>query len=420
MGKETQKYRLKPVVDSDDRWGVMYAITEAYLRRFHELPSPTTEFEGVHLGKWLSEQRWRADLGILVASHVQRLSALDALYAQLNPSSISILLDLAAKDDALKTSRRGKNKGTPLSTRKALLMKDVLVRTTDKDRTPMDIFGARINAVTEFYNETGKLPGKNNRDLKVAGKALDYWLYDLRTWLKDGVLSDEAVGVLSEEPWWGLVEERAGLTPTVKPAPVVTEPEPAPLITDPKPGDIIVGANGASAGIAIGDGKMLTDIGEIVPINGGAVATPAPALAQTPEPASVEEPVAEPAPSPSEELVESGVPARRKDGRFRPHTRSKLAEEYHKENSGDEVAVEVPEHIRGVDVYVVEVSRVVKLDDLDAEVSRHRSNGGEVFVTDSGEDAAEVSAAYLVTDLKSALVNARAFGYGVNFEKAGI
>jgi hypothetical protein len=217
-----------------------------------------------------------------------------------------------------------------------------------------------------------------------------------------------------------LVEERAGLTPTVKPAPVVTEPEPAPLITDPKPGDIIVGANGASAGIAIGDGKMLTDIGEIVPINGGAVATPAPALAQTPEPASVEEPVAEPAPSPSEELVESGVPARRKDGRFRPHTRSKLAEEYHKENSGDEVAVEVPEHIRGVDVYVVEVSRVVKLDDLDAEVSRHRSNGGEVFVTDSGEDAAEVSAAYLVTDLKSALVNARAFGYGVNFEKAGI
>lgn len=412
MGKETQKYRLKPVVDSDDRWGVMYAITEAYLRRFHELPSPTTEFEGVHLGKWLSEQRWRADLGILVASHVQRLSALDALYAQLNPSSISILLDLAAKDDALKTSRRGKNKGTPLSTRKALLMKDVLVRTTDKDRTPMDIFGARINAVTEFYNETGKLPGKNNRDLKVAGKALDYWLYDLRTWLKDGVLSDEAVGVLSEEPWWGLVEERAGLTPTVKPAPVVTEPEPAPLITDPKPGDIIVGANGASAGIAIGDGKMLTDIGEIVPINGGA--TPAP------EPASVEEPVAEPALSPSGELVESGVPARRKDGRFRSHTRSKLAEEYHKENSDNEAAVVAPEHISSVDVYVVEVSRVVKLDDLDAEVSRHRSNGGEVFVTDSGEDAAEVSAAYLVTDLKSALVNARAFGYGVNFEKAGI
>ena len=35
---------------------------------------------------------------------------------------------------------------------------------------------------------------------------------------------------------WGLVEERAGLTPTVKFAPVVTEPEPAPLTTDPEAG----------------------------------------------------------------------------------------------------------------------------------------------------------------------------------------
>lgn len=431
----------------------MYSLTVAYLERYHEFPSPTKVIDGVHLGKWLGEQRWRGELGMLTSTQTQRINSLDALYAKLNPSSISILLDLARKDEAQVKTKRER----PARRRKALQMSDILFRSTDKERTPTEVITERVNVTTAFYNANGKLPGKANRDVKAGGQVIDYWLYDVRSALKNGTLTEDAISILAAEPWWTLIQARAfgkkveaPAAPAVSKDKPVTEtpaaPEPAAEPEPVRPGDIIADSSGGTTGIYIGDGKMLNDIGDVV-----AVADPTPASADetadgdVPQDPSIvvdfnggssgltvadgskvdslDEAVSA---SQTDTAGDAAVtktpsaPERRADGRFRSHSRSKLAEVYRAEHHTEEVTP--PQHITGITVYKVTVAHTVGVDELENAVSRHTSNNGVVVEVSSAAAGTQVlvEAAYFVTDPAKAVRDAQAFGYTAWFKKAGV
>ena len=442
-----------PPRSKGDRWEAMNLLVEAYLRRYHVFPKSDTVVDNVPLGKWLDEQRWRASLGVLGAEQTQRLGALDAIYAQLNPSALSVLLSAAAKEDAIRTAQRER----PARRKAVKKMTTFTFRTTDSTKTSVASVTAKAKAVTDFYNAEGKLPGKNNRDLKAEGQVLDYWLYDVRSALKAGTLSQDAIALLSAEPWWKLIEARAfggkkAATPTPPAAPskdtkdTKDTDDKGDAPRDPasvSAGDLIVSGNGGVSGIAIGEGKMITDVGDIVDLPQESAEVYAPAATQEDVPAESAEEQA-----PSEDATDEGadaqesavqdeegegdaaaptpaVPARRADGRFRPHTRSKLADKYRQEYHG-EVVPATPAHIQGVDVYRVSVNSVVPLAEIKSTLVRHHSNGGTVVELQGrgsaaeGKETALVTAAYLVTDLESALRAARAYGYTVSFSKVGI
>lgn len=77
--------RSKTLLD-EERWELFYKIVEAYTREAKKLPVPTTVFQGVSIGKWLAHQHERAELGMLTSTHATKISALDILVSQLNPS----------------------------------------------------------------------------------------------------------------------------------------------------------------------------------------------------------------------------------------------------------------------------------------------------------------------------------------------
>lgn len=426
----------------------MYSITVAYLERYREFPGPTKVIDGVHLGKWLGEQRWRAELGMLSATQTQRINSLDALYAKLNPSSISILLDLASKDEAQVRTKRER----PARRRKALQMSDILFRSTDKERTPTEVITERVNAATAFYNANGKLPGKANRDVKAGGQVIDYWLYDVRSALKNGTLTEDAISILAAEPWWTLIQARAfGKKVEAPAAPVAPKETPAaetPAAPEPaRPGDIITNSSGGTAGIYIGDGKMINDIGSVVAVsdstdisadktvsdeaeqepsivadfNGGSSGF---TLADGSKVDSLDEAVSasQTGTAGDAEVAEApSVPERRADGRFRSHSRSKLAEAYRAEHHTEEVTP--PQHIAGVTVYKVTVAHTVGVEELENVISRHSSNNGVVVdVSSSNPDLTQVhvEAKYLVINPAKAVRDAQAFGYTAWFKKAGV
>ncbi|TXH08337.1 MAG: hypothetical protein E6R04_10855 [Spirochaetes bacterium] len=93
-----------------------------------------------------------------------------------------------------------------------------------------DPIRVRIAAITEFWNEHDRFPGKAERQMSAGGARLADWMWSLSSDLARDKLSDEKKEVLETAPWWRLVVERADTLRAkleAKKNPIVAEPPPA-------------------------------------------------------------------------------------------------------------------------------------------------------------------------------------------------
>ena len=75
------------------RWDLHCAIVERYVREYKTLPERGVAYFNVNIGNWLAAQRELATLGLLSSTHQQRINNLDILLAEMNPTSLSDLLE---------------------------------------------------------------------------------------------------------------------------------------------------------------------------------------------------------------------------------------------------------------------------------------------------------------------------------------
>ncbi len=78
---------------ASQRWDLYCAIVERYTREYKVLPAPGVVYFDIHIGNWLASQRELSSLGLLPSAHQNRINNLDILVAELNPTSLSDLLE---------------------------------------------------------------------------------------------------------------------------------------------------------------------------------------------------------------------------------------------------------------------------------------------------------------------------------------
>lgn len=85
--------KTRTQLTASQRWDLYCAIVERYTREYKVLPAPGVVYFNINIGNWLASQRELSSLGLLPSVHQNRINNLDILVAELNPTSLSDLLE---------------------------------------------------------------------------------------------------------------------------------------------------------------------------------------------------------------------------------------------------------------------------------------------------------------------------------------
>lgn len=264
------------------RWDLYYGVVEHFVRQTKALPESDTLYMGVGIGRWLHQQRELQRMGMLAAIQQNRVNALDILVAELNPTSLSDLLEPFRKETPKGRDITPRPRPRPVPPRKAappapepkvepaVVVEDVTPAPEEQEsavvlpvpeepikesvvteETPevveatepvepaeVDELTARIEGLNAFFAENGRLPKRTESHLRAGNASLTWWSWSLIPALASGEVPAEDLAALEAAPWWSLVVTRAeklksrreGKVPVVPadaPAPVSTEDVPA-------------------------------------------------------------------------------------------------------------------------------------------------------------------------------------------------